>query len=404
MRRIEAVLGPLAVRLEHVGSTAVPGLAAKPILDLQLSVAALEPLDAYAGPLASLGYVFVPDRRCPTTASSAYRPSGRGHTTSTSARREANRAPASGRPRLPARASGRGGELRGAQARGGGATPAGPARLHGRQGPARQQARGASAPMGAAPWTVDKRVHAGRENLDPAHVARYDRKEDANAAPSWPRCGRAASTTARPSSTSARAPASSRWRGGSGSQGGRGGRLPAMLEQLAPSSGERGIDNVELVAAGFLTYEHAGSRADLVYSRYALHHLPDFWKAVALTRIAAMLRPDGVLRLVDVVYGFDPAEAGTVLERWMLDRGVGRPRGRLDPRRARRARPRREQHVHVAARADAREGRSGHRARRVQRGPDVRRLHLRPPRPPAKAQSMTDSTTPQSCRTSTAAG
>jgi GrpB-like predicted nucleotidyltransferase (UPF0157 family) len=34
------------VRLEHVGSTAVPGLAAKPIVDLQLSVAALEPFAA----------------------------------------------------------------------------------------------------------------------------------------------------------------------------------------------------------------------------------------------------------------------------------------------------------------------------------------------------------------------
>jgi GrpB-like predicted nucleotidyltransferase (UPF0157 family) len=42
-----------------------PEWAAKPILDLQLSVAALEPLAAYAGPLASLGYVFVPDPEMP---------------------------------------------------------------------------------------------------------------------------------------------------------------------------------------------------------------------------------------------------------------------------------------------------------------------------------------------------
>jgi len=42
LRRLKEALGAVAVRLEHVGSTAVPGLAGKPILDLQLSVAAIE--------------------------------------------------------------------------------------------------------------------------------------------------------------------------------------------------------------------------------------------------------------------------------------------------------------------------------------------------------------------------
>ena len=60
VRAIEEVLGEIAVRVEHVGSTAVPGLAAKPILDLQLSVDALEPAGRYAEPLKRLGYVFVP--------------------------------------------------------------------------------------------------------------------------------------------------------------------------------------------------------------------------------------------------------------------------------------------------------------------------------------------------------
>jgi GrpB-like predicted nucleotidyltransferase (UPF0157 family) len=48
----------LAVRIDHIGSTAVPGLAGKPILDLQISVASFEPLDAFKRPLESLGYVY----------------------------------------------------------------------------------------------------------------------------------------------------------------------------------------------------------------------------------------------------------------------------------------------------------------------------------------------------------
>jgi GrpB-like predicted nucleotidyltransferase (UPF0157 family) len=58
-RAIRQALAAVAVRVEHVGSTAVPGLAAKPILDLQLSVEAIEPRDRYAGALEGLGYLFV---------------------------------------------------------------------------------------------------------------------------------------------------------------------------------------------------------------------------------------------------------------------------------------------------------------------------------------------------------
>jgi GrpB-like predicted nucleotidyltransferase (UPF0157 family) len=60
LQRIGKALGEVAARLEHVGSTAVPGLAAKPILDLQLSVDAIEPRERYVGPLERLGYLFAP--------------------------------------------------------------------------------------------------------------------------------------------------------------------------------------------------------------------------------------------------------------------------------------------------------------------------------------------------------
>lgn len=59
-RRLRRSLGTLALRIEHVGSTSVPGLAAKPVIDIQISVASLEPLSDWADRLHGLGYVFVP--------------------------------------------------------------------------------------------------------------------------------------------------------------------------------------------------------------------------------------------------------------------------------------------------------------------------------------------------------
>lgn len=92
---------------------------------------------------------------------------------------------------------------------------------------------------------------------------------------------------------------------------------PVMLDHLRAKLGASGVDNVACVAGGFLTYEHGGEPADLLYTRLALHHLPDFWKARALVRMAEMLKPGGILRLSDVVYGFEPAEAEARLEDWM---------------------------------------------------------------------------------------
>ncbi len=65
LHRLERALGPVAIRLEHVGSTSVPGLAAKSVLDLQLSVAHVEPRARYTGALARLGYVFIADPQSP---------------------------------------------------------------------------------------------------------------------------------------------------------------------------------------------------------------------------------------------------------------------------------------------------------------------------------------------------
>jgi GrpB-like predicted nucleotidyltransferase (UPF0157 family) len=65
LERVADALGTVAVRLEHVGSTSVPGLGAKPIIDMQVSVADIERLDDYVGPLERLGYLFAPDPAFP---------------------------------------------------------------------------------------------------------------------------------------------------------------------------------------------------------------------------------------------------------------------------------------------------------------------------------------------------
>jgi GrpB-like predicted nucleotidyltransferase (UPF0157 family) len=65
LERVADALGPIVVRLEHVGSTSVPGLGAKPIIDMQVSVTDIERQDDYVGPLERLGYLFAPDPAFP---------------------------------------------------------------------------------------------------------------------------------------------------------------------------------------------------------------------------------------------------------------------------------------------------------------------------------------------------
>ncbi|GIH11110.1 hypothetical protein Rhe02_91770 [Rhizocola hellebori] len=55
--QLRETLGPLAVRVEHIGSTAIPGMRAKDLLDMQVSVADLdEAAQGFTAPLAALGF------------------------------------------------------------------------------------------------------------------------------------------------------------------------------------------------------------------------------------------------------------------------------------------------------------------------------------------------------------
>lgn len=54
--RIRSILGDRVRRIEHTGSTSVPGLAAKPIIDITMTVADVTEEDAYARDLEAAGY------------------------------------------------------------------------------------------------------------------------------------------------------------------------------------------------------------------------------------------------------------------------------------------------------------------------------------------------------------
>ena len=58
-RLIQGALGGLAVEIEHIGSTAVPGLSAKPVIDILVTVRRLEDAAACIAPLQKLGYTFI---------------------------------------------------------------------------------------------------------------------------------------------------------------------------------------------------------------------------------------------------------------------------------------------------------------------------------------------------------
>lgn len=90
-----------------------------------------------------------------------------------------------------------------------------------------------------------------------------------------------------------------------------------MLDYAQGKASDRGISNIQFTHAGFLTDDHEGEQFDAVVSQLALHHLPDFWKAVALRRIWHLLKDGGRFFLRDVVYSFSVDEAAPALNRWI---------------------------------------------------------------------------------------
>src|SRR5215813_9507903 len=70
-RELRGALQGLANRIDHIGSTSVSGMSAKPILDIQISMACLEPMGSYKASLKSLGF------ECPGAGEPETPPRGR---------------------------------------------------------------------------------------------------------------------------------------------------------------------------------------------------------------------------------------------------------------------------------------------------------------------------------------
>jgi GrpB-like predicted nucleotidyltransferase (UPF0157 family) len=63
--QLAAALGDIALAIEHVGSTSVPGLAAKPIIDIDMVIASDTHLPAAIRRLAEIGYIYEGDLGIP---------------------------------------------------------------------------------------------------------------------------------------------------------------------------------------------------------------------------------------------------------------------------------------------------------------------------------------------------
>lgn len=79
----------------------------------------------------------------------------------------------------------------------------------------------------------------------------------------------------------------------------------AMLEYCRKQAEQKGLTNIVFCHSGLLSYEHGDELADAAVCVAVLHHLPDYWKQVALKRCCRMLKPGGRLFLFDIVFPSD---------------------------------------------------------------------------------------------------
>jgi SAM-dependent methyltransferase len=92
---------------------------------------------------------------------------------------------------------------------------------------------------------------------------------------------------------------------------------PAMVDVIRERSEKLELDNVTVVKSGWLSYDHALDPADFVYARNALHQLPDFWKVIALHRVASFIRTGGYFLFRDLIFDLEPDDVEEGIVDWM---------------------------------------------------------------------------------------
>ena len=100
-----------------------------------------------------------------------------------------------------------------------------------------------------------------------------------------------------------------------------------MLNYAQQKAQADGVETIQFHHRGFLTYEHQTEPVDFIVTKVAFHHLPDFWKMVALLRMATMLKQNGVLYLRDTVYSFPAAEYRASINEWIAQSAKPHDRG-----------------------------------------------------------------------------
>lgn len=75
----------------------------------------------------------------------------------------------------------------------------------------------------------------------------------------------------------------------------------AMIKYAQTKAAIANVSNIEFCHGGFLNYDYGYQSVDAIVTTFAFHHLPDFWKGVALSRMHRMLKPGGRLYMTDVI-------------------------------------------------------------------------------------------------------